>query len=209
MALDLNVTKMAPGDSLVLRGEKKLTVNIMMLGMGWDERKTPGTAIDADPAIILRNAAGQTPTADWILYFGNDKNPPAWGFHTGDNLTGAGEIDSTGDDERMFIDLDKVPAEVTHIDVFAHVYDGKARKQTFGDLPKGAIRICNAPAWKDEKGTEIARMDLTSDDLFAATGMLFVQIVRKGATWEVKAHNNADAKFADVSAAASATSPIL
>jgi len=203
----LNVTKMEPGDSLVLRGEKKLTVNVMMIGMGWDERKTPGQPLDADPAIILRNAQGQTTSPDWVCYFGNQN--PSWAHHTGDNLTGAGELDHTGDDERMFINLDNVPAEVTHIDVFAHIYKGAERKQTFGDLPKGAIRIVNSPAWKDQNGTEIARIDLTSDDLFAATGMLFVQIVRKGPTWEVKAHNNPDAKFADLNKAFQATSPIL
>ena len=205
--LDLNVTKMDPGDSLVLRGDKKLSAGIMMIGMGWDERKTPGAPIDADPAIILRDANGKTTNKDWALYFGNQN--PFWGHHTGDNLTGAGEIDQTGDDERMFIDLNKVPAEVTHIDVFAHIYQGKERRQSFGDLPKGQIRIVNAPAWKDQNGDEIARMDLTSDDLFSATGMLFVQIVRKGATWVVNTHNKADAKFADLNEAFKATSQIL
>jgi len=205
--MDLNIEKLEPGQTAVLRGDKKLTDNIMMIGMGWDERKTPGQAIDADPALILRRADGTTGDASWVCYFGNPN--PAWAHHTGDSLTGAGELDATGDDERMFINFALVPEEVTHIDVYAHIYKGGDRKQTFGDLPKGQIRICNATSMTDEGGVEIVRMDLTDDKLFDATGMLFCQIVRKGATWTVNAHNNADLKFADLNSAFQAVSPIL
>ncbi len=207
MALQLDVKKLNVGEVAVLKGDQKMSGGFMMVGIGWDARKTPGTAIDADPAVVGRNAAGECTALENVCYFNNPKTP--WLQHSGDNTSGEGEMDQTGDDERMWIDLAKVPADVTHIDIFAHIFEGKAKKQTFGDLSKGQIRICDANSMTDATGAEKVRIELTEDALFDATGVLFVQIQRHGPTWDVKRVDNADPKFADVNASVNAISPAL
>jgi len=199
MAVALNLAK---GASVQLRGDNRFTV--LMFGAGWDERKSPGPAIDADPIVIGRDVNGVTKDdGSWICFY----NQPdiSWCRHSGDNTSGAGELDATGDDERMWIDLAQVPKEVYSIDLVINIFEAKQKHQSFGDMSKGAIRLVNVPAMGDSNGDEKIHIDLSGDAYFDATGFLAITIVRSGPAWEVQRMDLMDARWADTDSAANAT----
>lgn len=191
VSLDLN-----KGDKVVLRGEQK--VSDMLIGLGWDPRVSPGEDFDLDAVLIGRDASGST-KSEWVCFF--NSLDIGWAQHSGDSLTGVGEMDTTGDDERITVHLGQVPADVNHIDVLVIIYKAKDRKQTFGDLTKAHIRYADA-ATMDEK----AKYNLTSDDMFACEGMLFGQIVRKGPTWSFNAVGATKPEYGSIQTAAAAVS---
>ncbi len=202
LALDLQ-----KDESIVLRGDQKMEDGFMMIGLGWDEPKKPGVTIDVDSAVFGRSAAGETNDLDNVCYFKH--LDCSWAHHGGDNLTGVGQIDVTGDDERIWINLGKVPADVNHIDVVCNIYNAAAKKQSFGDLPGGQIRLVSVPSMTEHEGEEKVRISFTDDALFDAAGMLFVQIARKGATWEVKRVDLTNPAFAAMNTAVNFVSPQL
>lgn len=189
---------LAKGDVVPLKGEQK--VSDMLIGLGWDPRVSPGVKFDLDAVLMGRDASGATRT-EWVCFF--NALDIGWAKHSGDSLTGEGEMDTTGDDERITVHLAQVPAEVDHIDVLVIIYQAKQRKQTFGDLTKAHIRVADAGTM-DEK----AKYNLTSDDMFAGEGMLFGQIVRKGPMWTFNAVGITKPEYADIGSAAAAVSPV-
>ena len=103
----------------------------ILVGLGWDvKRYDGGFDFDLDAAAFLLGANGKvTSDADFVFY-NQLKHPSGSVEHLGDNLTGAGE----GDDEQIKIDLSKVPANIEKIDFTVTIYEGKERKQSFGQV---------------------------------------------------------------------------
>jgi tellurium resistance protein TerD len=97
--------------------------------------------------------------------------------HQGDNTSGQGE----GDDEKVLVDLSKVPAEVDKISFCVTIHEAETRKQSFGMVSKAYIRCLNADGDK-----ELARYDL-SEDGSTETAMIFGELYRAGAEWKFKA----------------------
>lgn len=196
------VLNMKKGDTITLRGDLKFSV--LMLGVGWSERKSTGPDIDVDPAVIGRDVSGNT-RLKWICYF--NQGDIGWAKHSGDSITGVGQLDESGDDERMWIDLANVPREVNSIDLVITLYEGQKRRETFGDLTWGVIRLVNVPTMGEIIGDEKIRMELTMDQLFNVTGALALTIVRRGPTWGIERMDLTDARWADIQSAADAVNP--
>ncbi len=194
------VLNLAKGQTMQMRGDLKFSV--IMLGLGWDERKTPGAPIDVDPIVIGRNANGDTTDGTWVCFYNQPKND--WCQHSGDNTDGAGELDASGDDERMWIDLTKVPKEIVSIDLVINIFEAKQRNETFGDLSRGVIRLVNVPKTGDTQGDEKIRVDLAADQYFEATGFLAITLKRAGPAWEVTRKDLTDPRWADTMTAANA-----
>ena len=55
----------------------------------------------------------------------------------GDNRTGAGD----GDDEKISVDLDKLPVQCEKVIFALNIYDAVSRKQTFSKIKNAYIRI--------------------------------------------------------------------
>lgn len=190
---------MSKGDTVVLKGENKIVD--ALLGLGWDPATAPGVEFDLDAVLMGRDTAGTT-RAEWVVYF--KQLDVKWAKHSGDSLSGVGEMDASGDDEQITVHLGQVPAEIDHLDAYVIIYNAKARKQTFGDLSKAHVRLTNA----DGSGKEL-KFALTADELFAGEGMLFAQIVRHGPTWEFKAVAQTRPEFGSINDAANYTSPVV
>lgn len=197
MALTLDLKK---GDAVLLRGDYKF--NILMFGLGWDPRKTPGPAIDVDPMSFGRNSNGETTELSWCCYYKNLDT--GWCLHSEDNTTGDGELDSTGDDERIWIDLAKVPKVVQSIDLVVNIFEAKERRLSFGDLSRGVIRLVNVPDMGVVEGVEKIRVELTADAYYDSTGFLAITLVRNGVSWEVQRPDLTDARWADTTSAVQA-----
>jgi tellurium resistance protein TerD len=97
--------------------------------------------------------------------------------HAGDNTTGQGE----GDDEKIAVELNRVPADIDKISFCVTIHDAEARRQSFGQVSKAYIRCLNAAG-----ETEIARYDL-SEDSSTETAMIFGELYRHGSEWKFRA----------------------
>lgn len=152
------------------------TLDVVMVGLGWDARSTDGKAFDLDASAFLLNAAGKVRTdADFCFY--NNKKLGDYVEHQGDNLTGEGD----GDDEQIKITLSKIPADVDKLPITVTIHEGGERGQTFGQVSNASIRLVNA-----QTGVEVLKFDL-SEDASTETAMVFGELYRHGAEWKFRA----------------------
>jgi tellurium resistance protein TerD len=149
----------------------------VIVGLGWDPRATDGTAFDLDASGFLQKNDGKVRGDADFVFYNNLKSTDGSVVHLGDNTTGQGE----GDDERLTVDLSKVPPEVDKISFCVTIHDAEARKQNFGMVGKAFIRCVDANGEK-----ELARYDL-SEDSSVETAMIFGELYRAGADWKFKA----------------------
>ncbi len=149
----------------------------IVLGLGWDPRKTDGKEFDLDAMVFLTADTGKVRSDADFVFFNNKTSADGSVVHGGDNRSGAGD----GDDETIAIDLEKIPADVAKIMATVVIYEGKERSQNFGMVDKAYIRVLNG-----DGGAEIARFDL-SEDAGTVTAMIFGEIYRNGAEWKFKA----------------------
>ena len=148
-----------------------------MVGLGWDERSTDGSAFDLDASAFLLTASGKVRGDADFIFYNQLKSTDGSVEHTGDNRTGQGD----GDDEAMKVDLSKVPAEITKIAFTVTIHDADARRQNFGQVANAFIRVVN-----DVTGTEIVRYDL-AEDYSTETAMVFGELYRHNEEWKFRA----------------------
>ncbi|SEA53130.1 tellurium resistance protein TerD [Thiothrix caldifontis] len=149
----------------------------ILVGLGWDERSTDGSAFDLDASAFLLTASGKVRGDADFIFYNQLKSTDGSVEHTGDNRTGQGD----GDDEAMKVDLSKVPAEITKIAFTVTIHDAEARRQNFGQVANAFIRVVN-----DVTGTEIVRYDL-AEDYSTETAMVFGELYRHNAEWKFRA----------------------
>src|SRR5450830_784212 len=149
----------------------------IIIGLGWDPRSTDGATFDLDGSAFLLKSDGKVRGDSDFIFYNNLKSTDGSIVHTGDNQTGEGE----GDDERIEIDLSRVPADIDRISITVTIHDADARRQNFGMVSKAYIRCLNA-----EGEREIARYDL-SEDSSTETAMIFGEIYRYNGEWKFKA----------------------
>ncbi|MGK5063630.1 TerD family protein [Janthinobacterium sp. LB3P112] len=149
----------------------------IIVGLGWDPRSTDGATFDLDGSAFLLKSDGKVRGDSDFIFYNNLKSTDGSVVHTGDNTTGEGD----GDDERIEIDLTRVPADIDRISVTVTIHDADARRQNFGMVSKAFIRCLNAEGEK-----EIARYDL-SEDSSTETAMIFGEIYRYNGEWKFKA----------------------
>ena len=150
----------------------------IMIGLGWDTNKYDGgSAFDLDAAAFLLGENGRVSSDRDFVFYGNLNHDSGAVEHSGDNLTGEGE----GDDERIKIDLSKVPAGVKKIAFTVTIYDAETRKQNFGMVSNAFIRIVD-----EAKGAELIRYDL-GEDYSVETAVVVAELYRHEAEWKFNA----------------------
>ena len=179
------------GQKVDLRKSDGSTLRSVMIGLGWDAaEKTSGggllgglfsgrkreRSIDCDAAVfVCRN--GRLTGKDDIVYFGSLEHSSGAVRHMGDNLTGEGE----GDDEEIFIDLAKLPADCDKIIFVVNVYKAAERKQHFGMIRNAFIRICD-----NDTHEELCRYNL-SENYDGMTAMVFGEMYLRNGQWKFNA----------------------
>ena len=141
----------------------------VMLGAGWDVAKKGfliALLLDSNDKLINRG----------VIYFGNLRGEGIY-LH-GDNRTGAGD----GDDEKISVDLDKLPSRCEKVIFALNIYDAVSRKQNFSKVKNAYIRILN----EDNGNKEICRYNL-SEDGGNNTALLFAELQRVNGSWQFKA----------------------
>jgi len=162
---NINLTKTAPN------------MNLVLVGLGWDARKTSGESFDLDASAFLLNAAGKCRGEADFIFYGQLKSPEGAVEHTGDNRTGAGD----GDDEKLLVDLSRIPADVDKIVFTVSIYDAEKRHQNFGSVSNAFIRVVDR-----SDNNEVTRYDLT-EEASSNTAMIFAELYRYQGEWKFRA----------------------
>lgn len=149
----------------------------LLVGLGWDERNTDGSAFDLDASAFLLNATAKVRSDADFIFYNQLKSACGAVEHTGDNRSGQGD----GDDESLKIDLAKIPAEIDKIVFTVTIHDAELRKQNFGMVSRAFIRVVN-----DETGNELVRFDL-GEDYSTETAMVFGELYRHQTEWKFRA----------------------
>ena len=150
----------------------------LVVGLGWDVNEfDSGDDFDLDASAFLLNAYGQVDSEDDFVFYGNPEHDSRSVRSGGDNRTGEGD----GDDEQLFIDLDKVPAFVQKIAFTVTIYDAEERRQSFGQINNAFIRVVD-----ERTGREIVRYDL-AEDFSIETGVIIGELYRDGNGWKFAA----------------------
>ena len=145
----------------------------VIVGLGWDINKYDGgNDFDLDAMAFMTNANVKCPreTCFVSVFIPEAKqNDGTYAFengaavHSGDNRTGNGE----GDDERIIVDLTKIPSDIERIEFAINIWSG----QNFGQVDNAYIRVLN-----EENNEEILRYDLNEDfsiETAVVTGALY------------------------------------
>ena len=150
----------------------------IMVGLGWDvNRYDSGADFDLDAAAFMLGDNGKCPTEKEFIFYGNLTHPSESLKHMGDNLTGEGE----GDDEQIFVDLDKIPANVEKIAFTVTIYDAEVRRQNFGQVSNAFIRIVD-----EVSGKELIHYDL-GEDFSIETAVVVGEMYRHNGEWKFNA----------------------
>ncbi|MGL5250387.1 MAG: TerD family protein [Vibrionaceae bacterium] len=152
-------------------------LKIVMAGLGWDQRVTDGSAFDLDASVFMVGDDGKVLSDTNFIFYGNKMSTCSSVEHLGDNRTGAGDAD----DEQIKIDLAKIPSNVKKLVFAVTIHEAEERKQNFGMVSNGYIRMCN-----NDSNVELARFDL-SEDASIETAMIFGELYLHGAEWKFKA----------------------
>lgn len=162
---NVSLSKQAPG------------LKKVCFGLGWDLRKTDGSAFDLDASAFMLDGNGKVLSDQHFVFYNNKQDPSGAVKHLGDNLTGEGE----GDDEVIEIALETMPPTAAKVAFVVTIHDAEARKQNFGQVSNAYIRALNA-----EGAQEIARYDL-SEDASTETAMIFGELYRHSGEWKFSA----------------------
>lgn len=161
----------------------------VMVGLGWDEvpRNTGFLGlfaskpqdIDCDAFAILLGYDGKvvnnaTKLEECTVFFNNLQHWSGAIIHQGDNLTGAGD----GDDEQIFVDLQRVPSDIAVIVFAVNIYDAFNRNQHFGMLRNAFIRVADY-----RRQTELCRFEL-NENYNNMTALIAGALVRGENGWD-------------------------
>ena len=158
-------------------------IRLALIGLGWETNRYDGTAdFDLDASAFLLGANGKVRKDDDFIFYGNLQDESGAVQHTGDNRTGDGE----GDDEVIYIDFTKVPADVQKIAITVTIYEAAERGQNFGQVENAYVRVARRSGENDTVGIEELRYDL-GEDFSIETALVVCEIYRSGSDWKFNA----------------------
>eukprot|EP01065_Artemidia_motanka_P004015 TRINITY_DN1193_c0_g1_i1.p1 TRINITY_DN1193_c0_g1~~TRINITY_DN1193_c0_g1_i1.p1 ORF type:complete len:701 (+),score=227.11 TRINITY_DN1193_c0_g1_i1:74-2104(+) len=129
----------------------------VFVGLGWE---APG-GLDLDASVLVQDFESKLIST---VYWGCKDFHHGAVRHGGDNLTGAG----SGDDERIDVDLDRIPQNVSTLWIVVNIYtSGK----TFKLVRDAYVRLCAV-----QTGFPLARFPLTGH--VTSRGLVFCRIFR-------------------------------
>lgn len=178
------------GQKISLKKSDGRKLSKLMVGLGWDaaDKKSGGffsrlfgnnENIDCDASVFMCRG-GRFVDKEDLIYFGKLFHESDAIKHMGDNLTGEGE----GDDEQIFVDLDKMPAQYDKLIFVVNIYQAVERKQHFGMIKNAYIRIVDA-----DSREELCRFNL-SEDYTDMLSMIAGEVYKRGDEWKFNAIGN-------------------
>jgi len=148
------------------------------LGLGWDTNSSDtGFDFDLDVSLFMLDSSEKIPQDEYFVFYNNLSSPDGSVVHQGDNLTGEGD----GDDETIFIDLDKINPKIERLVVVVTIHEAQIRRQNFGQVENSFIRLYDIDTNK-----EIAKYEL-DEDFSTETAVEFGELYKKSGSWRFKA----------------------
>lgn len=165
------------GQRISLEKEAGSTLAKVVMGLGWDAKKSSGflgfgkrsQAIDLDASCVLFDESGADVDAVWFQQLVSKDGSVT---HTGDNRTGEGD----GDDEQIIVDLQRVPVNVKSLVFVINSFTG----ENFSQIENAFCRMVDATS-----GHEIARFELSSQGTH--TAQVMAKVYRHGGEWKMHA----------------------
>ncbi len=158
-------------------------MKLALIGLGWDTNRYDGRAdFDLDASAFLLGANGRVRKDEDFIFYGNLSGDNECVVHTGDSLAGG----SGGDDETLFIDFSKVPADVERIAITVTIYEAAERGQNFGQVSNAYVRVARRASDSDMVGTEQLRYNL-GEDFSIETALVVCELYRSGSEWKFNA----------------------
>ncbi len=158
-------------------------MKMALIGLGWDTNKYTGRAdFDLDASAFLLASNGRVRRDDDFVFYGNLRAENDCVVHTGDSLEGG----SGGDDETLFIDFSKVPANVERIAITVTIYEAEERRQNFGQVSNAYVRLARRSSEEDTVGREELRYDL-GEEFSIETALVVCELYRSGSDWKFNA----------------------
>lgn len=181
MLEDLRQLSAMPKGSNVNLSQQVPGLSQVMVWLGWDARGTDGSEFDLDASAFLTTIEGKVRADTDFIFYNNKVSSDGSVRHAGDNLTGGPGVINAGVGEQLQVDLTKVPPDIAKIAFAVTIHEGKARRQTFGQVSNATIRISNLA---DNK--ELARYNL-SGDVSNETAMIVGELYRASSEWRFRA----------------------
>jgi tellurium resistance protein TerD len=153
---NVSLSKEAPG------------LNAVIVGLGWDVRKTDGAGFDLDASAFVIGENDKVLSDANFVFYNNKTSPDGAVVYSGDNRTGEG----AGDDETILIDFAKLTPAAKKVVIAVTIYEGEINGQNFGSVQNAFARVVN-----QADGKELARYDL-SEDASMNVAMVFVELYR-------------------------------
>jgi tellurium resistance protein TerD len=166
----MSVTLTKGGNVSLSRQAPGLTA--VTVGLGWQA----DTGYEPDAAALLCDRSGKVPSDEYFVFFNNPSSPDGSVRHSGQGHPVG------GDDQRIQVDLTRVPAEVEKIVFPVSLYEGASRGHTFAQVHRAHIRVLD-----QDSGAELARYDLAGGSLSGETALVFGELYRHGAEWKFRA----------------------
>ena len=177
------------GQKVSLKKSDGKKLSRLMVGLGWDAAKKESSGgffsslfssspanIDCDASVFVCKG-GKFVDKNDLVFFNNLEHKSGAIKHLGDNLTGEGE----GDDEQIFVDLDKLPDQYDKLIFVVNIYKAVDRKQHFGMIKNAYIRIIDP-----DSREELCRFNL-SDDYTDMLSMIAGEVYRRNGEWKFNA----------------------
>ena len=129
------------------------------------------------------DANGKAINANAMVFYGMSKNDGKLlsdcksVYHTGDNLTGAGD----GVDESIKVDLSKVPVNCESIEFGINIYQAAEKGQNFGQVKKPKVVMV------DDSTNAVLKSYEPDEDFSTSTGIIIGTLYRRDGGWNFKA----------------------
>lgn len=148
-------------------------------GFGWDINGGNASTFDLDGFAIQLVGGKFSGDKKHLCYF-NNKSISGCQLDK-DNLTGEGE----GDDEKIFIDLAAIPADVDTVLLGINIYEADTKSQNFGMVSNAFTRLFDTAT----PTVEYCKFDL-SEDYSTSTALIAAKLYRKDGEWKFSAVGN-------------------
>lgn len=168
---------LAKGQKISLEKEAGTALRKVVMGLGWDARKSKGflgfggsaPEIDLDASCVLFDEQKQPVD---VCFFRQLKSKDGSIQHTGDNRTGAGD----GDDEQIVVDLSSVPDSIKTLVFTVNSFTGV----TFDQIENAFCRV-----FDQATGKEIAKYNLSCTGSHSA--MVMAKLYKHNGEWKMHA----------------------
>ena len=172
------------GQRISLEKEAGRGLTRIFMGLGWGMKKVHSKGflgfgggekqveVDLDASCLMFDAGGNLVDQIWFQQLQSNCGSVT---HSGDDLTGGGSADT--ENERITIDLPRVPANVQTLIITVNSFSGEA----FAGIPNAFCLVVD-----DVTHQEIARFDLSLEG-GDYTGLVMTKLYRQGGEWKLQA----------------------